>query len=117
MRAAFQTSRSIKTCILRLKWRWNMGRIIVALALLFLGMSGAAQTTGASPQNAGQPKKSKDVITVRGCLGRSSTDYILTQPEQGNSYELERSRKVRLGPYLGQEVEVTGSESPSLSTS
>jgi hypothetical protein len=46
-----------------------------------------------------------------------SLDYILIQPDQGNTYELQGSRKVRLGPYLGQEVEVTGVESPSMSTS
>lgn len=62
-------------------------------------------------------KPAKDQITVKGCLGKSSTDYILTQPDRGNSYELQGSRKLRLGPYLGQEVEVTGTEAPSMSTS
>ncbi len=89
------------------------------LAVLYLSISAAAQATDANPTNAnqGRSKKAKDEVTVRGCLGRSNTDYILTQPEQGNSYELERSRKLRLGPYLGQEIEVTGVESPSMSTS
>ncbi|MGO9125541.1 MAG: hypothetical protein ACLP6G_11705 [Terriglobales bacterium] len=96
-----------------------MGRITSVLALFCLSISAAAQATNANPQNASQQhsKKAKDEITVRGCLSRSNTDYILIQPDQGNSYELERSGKLRLGPYLGQEVEVTGSESPSLSTS
>jgi len=97
-----------------------MGRAIFVLALLYMSVAATAQTTTPNPPPANQnhsSKKAKDEVTVRGCLGRSNTDYILTQPEQGNSYELERSRKLRLGPYLGQEIEVTGSESPSMSTS
>jgi len=95
-------------------------KITLLLLLLCAGISVTAQATNANPPNADQnhaSQKAKDQITVRGCLGRSNTDYILTQPEQGNSYELERSRKLRLGPYLGQEIEVTGSEYPSMSTS
>jgi hypothetical protein len=97
-----------------------MAKRTVFVAVMCLAIAAAAQTTNQSQSSGGdQPhsKKSKDEITVRGCLGKSSTDYILSQPDQGNSYELERGRKIRLGPYLGQEVEVTGTESPSMSTS
>jgi len=81
-------------------------------ALLMMGISAAAQTGNANP------KKPKDQVTVRGCVSKLNTDYILTQPDQGNSYELQGSGKVkRLGPYLGQQVEVTGIQSPSMSTS
>jgi hypothetical protein len=38
------------------------------------------------------------------------------QTDPGNSYELE-SRKIKLGSHLGEQVEVTGWESPFLSTS
>jgi hypothetical protein len=95
-----------------------MWRVRVMLVMLGMSVAATAQTD-ANPQSASQQgsKKTKNQVTVRGCLGRSNTDYILTQPEQGNSYELERSRKLRLAPYLGQEVEVTGSEYPSMSTS
>jgi hypothetical protein len=95
-----------------------MGRSVIALAVLYMGITAAAQAN-ANPQNANQEhsKKANDEVTVTGCLGRANTDYILTQPNQGNSYQLERSRKLKLGPYLGQEVEVTGSEYPSMSTS
>ena len=88
--------------------------------VLCAAISVSAQTTGASQSsnaNQQQRKKSKDEVTVKGCLSKLSSDYILTQPDQGNSYELQGSRKMRLGPYLGQEVEVTGVESPSMSTS
>ena len=84
---------------------------LMLAALLMMGISAAAQTGNANP------KKPKDQITVRGCVSKLNTDYILTQPDQGNSYELQGSRKLRLGPYLGQQVEVTGIESPSMSTS
>jgi Flp pilus assembly protein TadG len=73
----------------------------------------AAQTTS-KPSSS---KKSKDQVTVTGCVSRQNTDYILMQPDQGNTYELERSSKQRLAPYLGQEVEVMGTEYPSMATS
>lgn len=63
------------------------------------------------------PKKAKDEVTVRGCVGRFGTDYILIQPDEGNSYGLAESRKVKLRPYLGEEVELTGVKLPSLSNS
>ncbi|MGA7381425.1 MAG: hypothetical protein WBX03_11280 [Terriglobales bacterium] len=97
-----------------------MLKTLAILLALSACVPAVAQTTNESqPSNPDQQhaKKSKDKITVRGCVGRQSTDYILTQAEQGNSYELERSRKLRLAPYLGQEVEVTGTEYPSMSTS
>jgi hypothetical protein len=61
--------------------------------------------------------KSKSEITAKGCVAKQSTDYLLIQADQGNSYELQGSNKVRLKHYLGQEVEVTGVESPSMPTS
>ena len=85
------------------------------LLLLCATMLVYGQTVGSAGQ---QPaKKSKDEITVSGCVGKSSTDYILTQPQQGNSYELQGSRNIRLRRYLGQQVEVTGVQAPSMSTS
>lgn len=94
-----------------------MVRTILLLTMLCVGFSASVQ--GANPPGADQdqPKRAKDVVTVRGCVGKQNTDYILIQPDQGNSYELQGSRKIRLKAYLGQQVEVTGTESPSLSTS
>ena len=93
-----------------------MRKAIVVLAMLYMGVCAAAQAN-TSGTSQGHPKKAKDQITVRGCMSKLNTDYILTQAEQGNSYQLQGSRKLRLGPYLGQQVEVTGTESPSMSTS
>ena len=53
---------------------------------------------------------------MQGCLSTASGDYILMQTDPGNSYEPE-SRKIKLDSHLGEQVEVTGWESPSLSTS
>ena len=89
----------------------------IFLVVLCAVISTGAQTTGAnqsSGANEQHSKKSKDEITARGCVSKLSTDYILTQADRGNSYELQGMRFAR---YLGQEVEVTGVESPSLSTS
>src|SRR5271166_416876 len=62
-------------------------------------------------------KDSKGEVTVQGCVSRSSGDYILSQMDPVKTYELQATGKTKLGQYLGQQVEVTGRKSPSLSTS
>ena len=71
------------------------------------------------PANSGkhESKDSKGEITVQGCVGRSSGDYVLTKQNPAMTYELHATGKTKLREYLGQRVEVTGKESPSLSTS
>jgi len=66
---------------------------------------------------ANHEKESKDQITVQGCVGRSSGDYVLTKQNPAMTYELQATGKTRLKHYLGQRVEVTGKESPTMSTS
>jgi hypothetical protein len=72
-----------------------------------------------SPAKASQQdsKVSKGEITVQGCVGRSSGDYILTKQDPAMTYELQATGKTRLRNYLGQRVEVTGKEGPTLSSS
>jgi hypothetical protein len=72
-----------------------------------------------SPSTAGQhkSKSSKGEITLQGCVGRSSGDYVLIKQNPAITYELQATGKTKLRQYLGQRVEVTGTESPSLSTS
>lgn len=89
-----------------------MAKTTIALFLLCAAVS-LAQT---DMSTASYSKKSKDEVTVTGCVSRLNTDYILMQTDPGNSYELQ-SRKVHFHDYLGQEVEVTGTKSPSMSTS
>ena len=86
-------------------------------ALLLSGSFLLAQDSypaGTSQQDA---KDSKGQVTVQGCVGRSSGDYVLTKQNPAMTYELQGTHKIRLRNYLGQRVEVTGSESPTMSTS
>jgi hypothetical protein len=70
------------------------------------------------PANAqDNSKQTKGQVTVQGCVTRSSGDYILVKQDPGVSYELQGNGKIKLHSYLGQRVEVTGQESPSMSTS
>ena len=73
-----------------------------------------AQDSNPSQHNS---KASKGQVTVQGCVGRSTGDYILTKQDPGMTYELQATGKMKLRRYLGQQVEVTGTESPSMSTS
>lgn len=95
-------------------------KAIQFLVTLFAAASLMAQS---APDPLGRPnpphsKKSKGEITVQGCLGRATGDYILTQTDPGNSFKLEKAnRKLKLGPHLGEQVLVTGWKSPTLSSS
>jgi hypothetical protein len=62
-------------------------------------------------------KDSKGQATLQGCVSRSSGDYTLIKQNPAMTYELQGSRKIKLRHYLGQRVEVTGSESPTMSSS
>ena len=84
-------------------------------------LSGCFVLAQDKPSNPGQEKSkvSKGQITVQGCVATSSGDYTLFKQDPAITYELEATgkSKIKLGQYLGQQVEVTGAESPSLSTS
>ena len=97
-----------------------MAQKAIFLLVLCFGLSVCAQTSSPNPPTGNDRSHSnntKDEITVQGCVAKSSTDYILAQADQGNSYQLQGTKKLRFGQYLGQQVEVTGVESPTLSTS
>jgi len=49
--------------------------------------------------------------------GSPADDYILFKQDPAVTYELQPTGKMKLRRYLGQQVEVTGKESPSMSTS
>lgn len=84
-------------------------------------LSGSFVLAQDKPSNPGQEKSkvSKGQITVQGCVATSSGDYTLFKQDPAITYELAATgkSKIKLGQYLGQQVEVTGTESPSLSTS
>jgi hypothetical protein len=92
-----------------------MAKTTIALMMLWAAVS-LAQTSDAPAASQHASKKSKGEVTVTGCVSRQNTDYILMQTDPGNSYELQ-SRKIHFHDYLGQEVQVTGTESPTMSTS
>ena len=90
----------------------------VLLVLLVSASIIAAQDNnppkGASSDNS---RPSRAQITVEGCVSRSNGDYTLVKPDPAMTYELHPTRKTELSRYLGQQVQVTGTTSPSLRTS
>jgi len=72
-----------------------------------------------NPANASQQssKNSKGEVTIQGCVSRSSGDYVLIKQDPAITYELQGSHKIKLRNYLGQRVEVTASESPTMASS
>jgi hypothetical protein len=76
-----------------------------------------AQDSAPANTNQQAAKDSKGQVTIRGCVSRSNGDYTLMKQDPAITYQLQGSHKIRLGHYLGQRVEVTGSESPTMATS
>lgn len=88
-------------------------RLLCAVSLL-LGRSDAKLPSSKSRS----PSSSRDNIAVQGCVARSTGYYILMRTDPGNAYNLEEvNRTVKLESYLGEQVEVTGWQSPQLSNS
>jgi hypothetical protein len=87
------------------------------IVLLLSGTFLLAQDSSPAKVSQQDSKASKGEITVQGCVGRSSGDYILTKQDPAMTYELQATGKTRLRNYLGQRVEVTGKEGPTLSSS
>jgi competence protein ComGC len=85
--------------------------------ILLLGSLVLAQDSNPSTTKQHTSKDSKGQITLQGCVERASGDYILMKQNPAITYELQATGKIKLRQYLGQRVEVTGKESPSLSTS
>jgi hypothetical protein len=91
-----------------------MRKLCFAMLLLSGGFLLAQDSNSPSQNNS---KDSKGQVTVQGCVSRSSGDYILMKQDPAVTYELQGSRKIKLSHYMGQRVEVTGNEGPSMSTS
>jgi hypothetical protein len=90
------------------------------IVLLYVAMAysqPSGQNTSADANQQDVKTNNKDAVTVTGCVSRSHKHFVLIQAHEGNSYQLEDNNQVKLGSYLGQEVEVTGQEFPTLSTS
>ena len=91
-----------------------MRKLWFALLLLSGSFVLAQDSSSMGQQNS---KNSNGQVTIQGCVSRSSGDFILMKQDPAVTYELQATRKTKLSHYLGQQVEVTGKESPSLSTS
>jgi hypothetical protein len=87
------------------------------VVLMLSGSFLVAQDSNPSTTNPPKSKNSKGDVTIQGCVGKFSGDYILTKQEPAITYQLQATGKIKLRQYLGQRVEVTGSEGPSMSTS
>jgi len=85
--------------------------------VIWAGVLLAQESNPPSGSSQDNSRRAKGQITVQGCVGRSTGDYILTKQDPGMTYELQATGKIKLRHYLGQRVEVTGNESPSMSTS
>jgi len=87
------------------------------LIFLLSGSSLLAQTSDGQSPASQTPADSSGQVTIQGCVDRSRGDYILIQTDPGVTYELRSTGKINLRQYMGQQVEVTGTKSASLSTS
>jgi hypothetical protein len=85
--------------------------------LVLSGSFLVAQDSYPANNNRQEVKDSKGQITVTGCVSRSSGDYTLIKQNPPMTYELQGSHGVKLRNYFGQRVEVTGTESPTMSSS
>ncbi len=92
--------------------RTTLVAVLFAVSVL-IAQSSLGQSSAANKRHS---KHHRSEITVQGCLSITAGDYTLVQTDPGNTYELD-SRKVDLGEHLGEQVEVTGWERPSLATS
>jgi hypothetical protein len=89
-------------------------------ALLLSSSFLLAQDSGSVSQdkaNQDNSKDSKGAVTMQGCVSRSSGDYVLIKQDPAETLELQATNKIKLSHYLGQRVEVTGTQSASMSTS
>lgn len=85
--------------------------------ILLLSGSFLLAQDSSSGNSAQDMKDAKGQVTIQGCVNRSSGDYTLVKQNPAITYELQGSHKIRLSRFLGQRVEVTGNESPTMSTS
>ncbi|MGC2170144.1 MAG: hypothetical protein WA555_18335 [Candidatus Sulfotelmatobacter sp.] len=92
-----------------------MRTLLVAVLLsASFALTQDSKPAAANPDNS---QHTKGQATIQGCVTRSDGDYVLVKQDPGVTYELQGSSKIRFHSYLGHRVEVTGKESPSMSTS
>ncbi len=97
----------------------KMKRAFLIMPIVFAGLLLAHATSAQNNKGKqSEPNNPKGDITLQGCVGKASGQYILMQTDPATTYKLESGHgSINLDRHLGQQVEVTGWESPSLSTS
>ena len=98
-----------------MQWSETLMNKSILLMVLFAGSWLMAQANPDQSQHP--PDEKKGQVTVQGCVSRSSGNFVLMQSDPGNSYVLHATKKMNMGQYLGQQVEVTGTETPTMSSS
>jgi hypothetical protein len=86
--------------------------VVLFAASSLMAQSGPGRSSGGNKRHSKKPE-----VTVQGCLGIDKGDYVLMQTDRSNLYELVESHEIKLSPHLGEQVEVAGRETPTLSTS
>ena len=92
-------------------------RIFWIAALLLSGSVLLAQDGTSANTNKREAKDPKGQVTLQGCVSRSNGDFVLMKQNPAITYQLQATNKIKLSHYMGQRVEATGSESPTMSTS
>lgn len=85
----------------------------LAILLLLCNTLLLAQDSSKSSNSA----SSSGTVTLQGCIDRSRGDYVLIQQNPGATYQLQGTSKAKLRNYLGQRVQITGTQSPAMPTS
>ena len=94
-----------------------MKQTMLIVLVISAGVLLAQDNNASGSASHDNSEHAKGQTIVEGCVGRSNGDYILMKQDPAVTYELQSSGKTKLGHYLGQQVEVTGRKSPSLTTS
>jgi hypothetical protein len=85
-----------------------------AIGIAVLLMASFAMAQSDQPSNN---RNQNGDVTVRGCVSMLNGDYVLTKQDPGNTYQLQKSDRIKLRSYLGQRVEITGTKSTTMPTS
>jgi hypothetical protein len=89
----------------------------MCFVLLLSGSFLVAQDSNSSAMSQGNSKDSKGQVTIQGCVDRSGGDFVLIKQDPAITYQLHATGKTKLSRYMGQRVEITGTKSPTTSTS
>ena len=87
--------------------------VVLLLSSSFL----LAQDSNPNSMSQDNSKDSNSQVTVRGCVDRSGGDYVLIKQDPAMTYQLQATGKIKLRHYMGQRVEITGTQSATMSTS